>query len=347
MKTLKVLIISDGKAGHVTQSEGVVNYLGRYFSIEKNVFRVRPKIKVANWLLRKMLNENRMYATLFFSLFYSFDKSQLPSLEVPDLIISTGGNTCGVNALLAKKFHCKNLFSGSLRRHNPELFSGVITATPMKGVENSIVLDVVPTLINYEKLQQAGKEFLAKHEIHFDKKLWVVLIGGDGSGYRYSRNDYQEMAAAMLGLARKYGIRWLLTTSRRTGKTNENYLKTLLSDSNEIAYAVYYNDKPEKVMNAFLGLATVIFCTEDSTSMVSEAVISQKPVITLRSFTKNINKGHLAVIQRFEKQHYIHRIKVDKFIAITPDQIEHEVINVEKNYDQILDIVSENKLNQT
>ena len=342
MKALKVLLISDGKSGHMTQSLGLVNYLKKKFSVQDETLQIRPRIKIANYFLCKLLNKNNRSADFFFRVFYKFDTLQVEFFK-PDLIISAGGNTCGINALLAKKYNCKNLYFGSLRGHQPQLFSGVIT-TVMPDVDNSIILDVVPTLIDTEKLQEAANSFLKVHSDIFagtTKNLWVLLIGGDGSGYSYSREDYKNMITGMVALAKKYEIHWLVTTSRRTGVENEKYIQSLLQGQNDIAYAVYFNENPEKIMQAYLGAGEIIFCTEDSTSMVSEAIISKKPVITLRGATKNINKGHKAVITRFANNKHIKRIKIDELQDFSPNSIEFKAADVEKGYDKIEKIIND------
>jgi len=339
MKTLKVLILSDAKAGHVTQSQGLLHYLQKHFQIKTTELHVKPKIKLANRFFTTLLNRNSPYAERFFRWFYRFNLPQVMSCS-PDLIISTGGDTCGANALLAKKYRCKNLFLGSLRGIDSRLFSAVISTTPMPGVANCIVLDVAPTLVDPEDLKQSARDFLSSKKVATDKPLWVMLIGGDGSGYQFSKADYDRLAQAMLNLAQKYRIRWLLTTSRRTGLHNERILQRHLKTSDAIAHAVYFNEKPEKIMQAYLGAGQIIFCTEDSTSMVSEAVVSQKPVMTLRNRTKQINSGHQAVIERFSGQHYIQRLKIDVLADFSEAEVVHKIIDTEKNYDQIVRVIN-------
>jgi hypothetical protein len=335
MKVLKVLLIDDGKPGHSTQSEGLVHYLRKHFIVEKEVLRIKPRIKVANRLLRYLLNNNSNHAYRIFSWFYVTSKTKhIHSL--PHLIISTGGNTCGVNAVLAQKYNCSNFFLGSLRKHKQELFTAVITTAQMPDVVNSITLDIAPNMIDPDNLDQAGKKFMNEHNIPNDKKLWSILIGGDGSGYHYSVEDYENMAKGMLLLAKRYDIRWLVTTSRRTQQGHEQLLKTLLDGQDEITYSVFFNENPEKTMLAFLGAAEMIFCTEDSTSMVSEAVISQKPVFTLYGSTQKINAGHMAVISKFSVNKYISRIKIEDFPNLSPYDFEHTSIEPGKNYDKIL-----------
>jgi hypothetical protein len=341
MKDLKVLLISDGKGGHVTQSQGVINYLGEHFVIEQRVLQVKPKIKIANNILRRALNKKWRNSYFLFSLLYSFDKELVRSRPAPDLVISTGGNTCGANAVMAEKFQCCNFYLGSLRGHLPNFFSSIITSNPTQGIQNNIVLEVMPTLVSYEKMREAGDDFLKKQKIKTNKELWIMLIGGGGSGYEFSKEDYLSIATSMLKLAKKYNINWLLTTSRRTGLRNEQYLKKILTDNNLISHAVYFNEKPEKVMLAYLGAASIVFCTEDSTSMVSEALVSQKPVFTLRGKTKNLNKGHVKVIERFIKHHYVSRVMIRELEDLNPEKFEHQIVDVKKNYDLITKAIND------
>ena len=81
-------------------------------------------------------------------------------------------------------------------------------------------------------------------------------------------------------LARREGIRWLVTTSRRTGKEVEAKLRGLLPPE-VVADAVWWCHLPEKKFPAYLGAAEVIWVTQDSVSMVTEAVAAGKPVVVI------------------------------------------------------------------
>ncbi len=340
MSTLNLLILSDGKPGHYTQSLGLLENLQKTLPIRHQVLEIKPRIKLANHLLRALLNKKIKIPGFLLSLLYRFNSSQARSL-IPGVIISTGGNTCGLNAALAQQYGCKNLYLGSLRKHAPVLFSAVITTTPMPDVDNSIVLDVAPSLINRETLQQAAHTFLQHTQVDTQYPLWAMLIGGEGSGYTFTQGDYHQLADGMLTLAKKYRIRWLLTTSRRTDPTHEAYLSTLLQHQKEVAHAVYFNSKPEKIMQGYLGVAERIFCTEDSTSMVSEAVITGKPVTTLSSQKKQINKGHAAVIDRFAQKQHIQRSKISQLGIFQPQEASFKPVDTQKGYEEIISVLTQ------
>jgi hypothetical protein len=56
--------------------------------------------------------------------------------------------------------------------------------------------------------------------------------------------------------------------------------------------AIWYEGDVSEPLDAYLGAASQIFCTEDSLSMVSEAVAMDKPVITLRPTESLPTRAH-------------------------------------------------------
>ncbi|NEP84940.1 MAG: hypothetical protein F6K39_46665 [Okeania sp. SIO3B3] len=121
-------------------------------------------------------------------------------------------------------------------------------------------------------------------------KLWVMIVGGSSRSHPYTESDWGNLASGMNELARRLGIRWLLTTSRRTGKATELVLEKNL-DKEFLADAIWWADKPERRMMAFLGSSERAFVTQDSVTMVTECVASGKPTVVLQprdeTFPKN------------------------------------------------------------
>jgi len=125
--------------------------------------------------------------------------------------------------------------------------------------------------------------FANKHLDGERSNLWALLIGGNGNGYRFLTEDVMAIMDGIHSLAERHGKRLLVTTSRRTSGPTEDALQRWMvaKPRAAIAYCVLYNRKPERVAGAFMALAETVFCTEDSTSMISEAALSGRPVLTL------------------------------------------------------------------
>jgi len=116
-------------------------------------------------------------------------------------------------------------------------------------------------------------------------------------------------------LARREGIRWLVTTSRRTGAEAEARLRAGL-DSAVVAAAVWWAEKPEKKMQAFLGAAECVFVTQDSVTMVTEAVASGRPVVVVRPELTVFPNNSFA-IDYFMRLEASRRIARSRIVSIT------------------------------
>ena len=305
---MKVLVIKDDKPGHYNQTEGLILYLKEiYEDLEVEYIQIDIKSKLTRKILRFLLNTFPAFFTenslRYLSLFYK--KYNIPKNK-PDLIISTGGNTSNLNAWLSKVYKCKNILNGALRGLKEELFTNVTTVIDL-GYKNQIILDVAPNTITKDKLLEKSEEFLKLHSLDSNQKYYTLLIGGNGAGYKYDDKFYDSLIDFVEKLSKEKNIKWLITTSRRTPLEIENKLEEKLKDY--CSYFVSYNKKEEKVLLAFLGLSEAIFVTEDSSSMISEAISSTKNVFTIGNEYSNADKNYKNILKKFESNNQIIRLK--------------------------------------
>jgi mitochondrial fission protein ELM1 len=311
---MKVLFLKDDKPGHYNQTEGLLFYLREIFpNLEVEYIEVEIKSKFSRKILRFLLNNfssffERKSRLKYLSFFYKNYK--LPKNN-PDLIISTGGNVSNINAWFSKAYNCKNILNGALRGLKEELFTYVTTVIDL-GYKNQIILDVAPSLITKEKLELAANKFLEEKKLSKEFIYYSLLIGGDGAGYKYDDKFYNDLIDFVKNISMEKNIKWLITTSRRTPEKIEEKLKNSLKDF--CAYFVDYNNNPQKVMLPFLGLSEKIFVTEESSSMISEAILSEKDVITLRGKDIKLGFNYQKILDKFVTSNYIMRYKFDENI---------------------------------
>lgn len=299
---MNLLVIKDDKPGHYNQTEGLVIQLKEaYTDLNIEYIDVEIKSKIKRKFLRFLLNNftsffynknNLKYLSIFFKNF------TLPSNR-PDLIISTGGNTSNLNVWLSKAYNCKNILNGALRGLKEELFTNITTVIDL-GYKNQIILDVAPNLVTKDKLAVESKKFINEKRLNTDKKYYALLIGGNGSGYIFDSDFYSKLINFVKDISIKEDISWLITTSRRTPIDIEKRLQLELSDVS--SYFVAYNQKEEKILLPFLGLSDKVFVTEESSSMISEAISSKKPVFTLRPKKIESNKSYQRILEKFENK---------------------------------------------
>jgi mitochondrial fission protein ELM1 len=302
----KVWVISDGRPGHLSMSRGIVAALARLRPVREHWIDVKLRIGAVRQVMLSWLFLSGGGAPLPL-LRGCFRMSPLPA-ERPDAIVSAGGNTAYLNVALARRYGCANLFAGSLRGLRPQWFTAVIGTTPMEGVPNGITMDLAPTTIDPEAAAAAGDQYRRERGLG-ERRLWAMIIGGHGGGYRYDATDWQSLAAAMNRLAHEAGVQWLLTTSRRTGAEGEAAMRAQLQPAS-LADAVWWASEPRKVVLPFLGAAERVFCTEDSATMLAEAMSASRPVYSLAPRYARPDRAITSLLQRHVEAHRLCRVAI-------------------------------------
>jgi hypothetical protein len=265
-KVRTLWLLSDGASGHLSQSRGIAEAIGRFCPVRTIEITLQVRRRFLKSLLRFLLPISANLARRLLKVVY---RIELP-VGRPDLIVSSGGNTLLANALLGEIFAVPNFYSGTLKKYPARCYSRIFSVTS-QGSDNNVVLPLPPVPLQLtEKMPLVGPE-----------APWLLLIGGDGAGYHYTTADWELLAEGINRIARDLGIRWLLTTSRRTGNEAEKVLQARISPD-LLEEAVYFGQTPRPVVREFLGRCRGVLVSEDSLTMVAEAIYSGRPVVTLR-----------------------------------------------------------------
>ena len=80
-------------------------------------------------------------------------------------------------------------------------------------------------------------------------------------------------------VSKAWGTRWLISTSRRTPDFVGDLIAELAKDESVIARFIDYRTAGPGTLPEIFGQAEVIVCTEDSSTMISEAVSARLPVV--------------------------------------------------------------------
>ena len=299
----RVLILSDGRAGHFNQSLAVAEAIKKLDEVEVKFIDVKVK-KFGKYFLRVFLNtalgqklSENADLLKFIHLFYegyTWNKK-------PDVIISAGKDTSLLNAFLALTYGSKNFFIGHPKKLDHQLFTAVFTVLDL-GFDNQILLDVAPTLAYNGDLN----EFAKRYSLDLESEYYTLLIGGDGSGYQFQYEDIDKLISFVNDTADK--VKWLVTTSRRTPESYEEKMEKEMKTECFIAY----HKNPQKVVAGFLELSKLVFVTEESASMVSEGVAFGKPVISLCPKIYNPDKNYMSILENFSIKKRIKRVKISQ-----------------------------------
>jgi mitochondrial fission protein ELM1 len=325
---ISILKLTDGKAGHITTTDGVIEAIKRDYDVEIFELQIKLRAKILLQILKLLikyawfdhfLHSNHNFLKLFYKDF------QFPSQKI-DMIVSTGGDTSFLNIWLSRLLKVKNIYCSQLRGLNPIFFHLIISRTDL-GLENSIFMEVAPSNVAKNNILSLVEEFSREHKISKDKKYFVLMLGGDGAGYKFKKKDLSEIIKGFMQQVRQHGAKALITTSRRTGLENEQYLMgQLKAYENDIAYAVYFNHKPEKVVAPFLYMASVVFVTQESGSMIGESLYYKKPLFTLVPESVKMQKKYGKFLEDLKNRKRLYGISVKELENLDIDAYGFEYI---------------------
>jgi mitochondrial fission protein ELM1 len=257
----------DKKPGHLTKAKGVLKAISLHadLSIQKIPITWKPSCF-----------RNIIPRLPFSSVKFCIHNT---TIEPFDLLISAGGATEWANAILTKKHNAKNIYLGSNRVCHINNFTILPRVIPS---ENSRVypLEFLPSEFDHDMAAQAAHSELS----HFTNRYWTILIGGNGSGYHWTLNDHEHCAQKIAKQAQAAGVKLIVTSSRRTGSAAEQCWEKKLKNSGLLALGLWHTDENKSKhasMAAIMGKAEAIIVTEDSASMIFEAIATGRPVATI------------------------------------------------------------------
>ena len=297
-QVLRVCWLKDDKPGHLTKIKGLIKALRavQEISVMECSVRWRPRFIRSVMALIPILKKKYPLR---------FCLGSAPLREKFDLIISAGGATEWPNAELSTLVGAKNIFFGSLRMCEKSDFS-LLPRIEESHDQWFMEMQILPSELNYSMAAFEARQVFPENL----GLIWTVLIGGNGSGIFWNTDDWIDLAEGMIQSARNAGAKLILTTSRRTGLAGEALLKAKFQASGLLLCAVWYSGNQSQnppSLAAMIGQSELVFVTEDSASMVNEAVASGRPVITLKPEHNQLDDLIESMLSRLERNSYIYR----------------------------------------
>jgi mitochondrial fission protein ELM1 len=295
-----ILIISEESPGHLSQSKGFVEALRKEIDIKVDIIVGKTTLRgFLRPFLRYFLEIMRFRCTDSVLRRITNFRGQVSGIEKPDLIVSSGGKSVFTAKILAEHFGSLYCFIGESKPYKENWFDTIITPVVRAPSNRIIECDLLPAHIEKERL-----EFV----VESSENVWCMVIGGASRSHKYTSEDWCILADAMNEISRKNKIRWLITSSRRTSGAVEDILLERLS-TECIEDAVWWSKNPEKKLSFYFSKATYLFVTQDSLSMISEAISANKPICVIYPYRmQGFPEGFLGeYLKKLESRTYITR----------------------------------------
>ena len=213
-------------------------------------------------------------ARLILRMGYGLDPKALP--KSVDLVLSAGGETLAANVAAARLLGARNIFCGTLRRMRPEAFSLVVSSYARHASLPRHLVALKPNGIDPDGLGRRRDGFVPGQP----PSMAGLLVGGNSGLFRYTDAEWQQLVAIVEASHREYGIRWVVSTSRRSPDAVGDAIQALAQrPGSPIAEFIDFRTAGAGTLPQLFGAVDAVLCTEDSSTMLSEAVCARLPVV--------------------------------------------------------------------
>jgi len=323
-----VIVLSDGKAGHLRQMEAVLKTAhGERLVVYSNVIEVRFR----NTLAKILANVCAGFGLDIFELCLSEESYLALRRASADLVISCGASLAGLNLAIARDNLARSICVMNPGIAGRKRFDLVIMpkhdglgyrkpnhgplASGKRHQKNTVITNGALNLIDEDYLSQHSQGLLKL--IVPDKALnnfIGVLIGGDTKKYKLTQRLIAAVSSQIKKAASDLGMEILFTTSRRTPKKAEEIIKKEFGGLKECPLLVIAKERniPQAV-GGILGLCECVVVSGESISMVSEAAASGKYVLVFRLKGTYLGGGgrHERFLRNLENEGYIRIVEAE------------------------------------
>ncbi|MFZ2386063.1 MAG: ELM1/GtrOC1 family putative glycosyltransferase [Candidatus Omnitrophota bacterium] len=318
-----ILLLSDGKAGHLRQSQGLAQLVSEAMRKKGYLPLVREaEVKITAgqrfFLTMAALFRGKDFACGRLWGLPGMKKSPLYNQlgrEKYDVIISGGSSLGALNILLGREN--RGVSMAVMRPSWVHLRDFGLSVIPVHDrpakAKNVIVTSCALSPVGPEYLAKAAEGLTPFIREPFYKINLGFLVGGDTKGFKL---DPCLVSAGIGGLkkaAECFNAGVMVSSSRRTPAAVEELLRRDVSGYERKALLIIANEfNPPDTVGGMLALCRVMIITPESISMVSEAVASGRHILVIDSPSLPVKH------RRFLKE----LASRERIILAAPDKIE-------------------------
>ena len=268
MTKLKGLLLTEGMHGMISQVEGLAKALDLDFIHEKielnNFWKLfPPKLTPISESVYKKINHDDF-----------------------DVIISCGRKSV-IPSIHLKNTANKKVFNIHIQDPKVNLnHFDFIVAPEHDAIEGKNVISTKGA-IHYltENEISENKDYLNSFIKKDERKIWALIMGGPTKYYDYSTKNMKHIFTALYKLLKKHDFQLVVIPSMRTPINTIHYAKEFFGENHTVI-----EDVDKKAYLSALAISEKIVVTCDSSSMISEAALTGKPIYVANISPKKNDK---------------------------------------------------------
>jgi uncharacterized protein len=309
MRYFKALLLTEGAHGMVSQVEGLAKALKLDF----------------NHCFVNLKKPWRYFPINLVPVSKSVIDGKIPDQIENQILISCGKNSI-ISSLFLKRNN-KNLFN--IHIQNPKVnFSNfdLIVAPEHDQIKGSNVLSTFGALHYITKQEiENSSNFFSKYNLSEKDKIVSLILGGPNRYYDFNEIDLGNIFLSIRDHFLNKGFKLILVRSRRTPDNIIDFAKKFFLNS-----AVIIDFVNKEFYLSALKLSKTIIVTCDSTSMISECAITQKPIFVAKMKAKRRNNRFEYFLNSFREKGII------KFLGENTDNWSYPELDETKRIARII-----------
>ena len=256
MTKLKGILLTEGMHGMISQVEGLAKALDIDFTHHKVELKhfwkfIPPRLTPISNVSFKELRTSDF-----------------------DIIISCGRKSV-IPSIYLKKISKKKIYN--IHIQDPKVnynFFDLIVAPEHDGISSSNIINTKGAIHYLTDNEIKDNSNYLKSFIKIDeRKIFAFIMGGPNKYYEYSTKNMKRIFSTLYNLNKKQNFQLVIIPSMRTPKNTIQYAKEFFGETHTVIENI---DK--KAYLSALALAEYIIVTCDSSSMISEAALTGKPI---------------------------------------------------------------------
>ena len=268
MRKLKGILLTEGMHGMISQVEGLAKALDLDFIHEKielnNFWKLFPPklTPVSSNVYKKVVSSD-------FDVIISCGRKSV----IPSIHLKKNSNRKVINIHIQNpKVNFKNFDLIVVPEHDGLIGENVINT---KGAIHYLT----------ESEINENKDYLNSYIKKDERKIWALIMGGPTKYYEYTRENIKAIFENLNNLNKQKNFQLVMIPSMRTPKNIIQYAKDYFGENHTVIETI---DK--KAYLSALAISEKIVVTCDSSSMISEAALTGKPIYVANISPKKNDK---------------------------------------------------------
>ncbi|MDB4812328.1 mitochondrial fission ELM1 family protein [Candidatus Pelagibacter sp.] len=256
MAKLKGILLTEGMHGMISQVEGLAKALDIDFT--------HHKVELNH--LWKFIPPN--LSPVSQNVFKKIDHDDF------DVIISCGRKSV-IPSIHLKNTSNKKVFNIHIQDPKVDLNHFDFIVAPEHDVIQGQNVISTKGAIHYltENEISENKDYLNSFIIKDERKIWTLILGGPTKYYDYSTKNMKHIFTSLYKLLKKHNFQLVVIPSMRTPINTIHYAREFFGDNHTIIM-----DVDKRAYLSALAISENIIVTCDSSSMISEAALTGKPI---------------------------------------------------------------------